>query len=351
MTAATVDETPDPPQPEPHHPGFRDLFGRIRRPTNGGGAAAAARRIYEFDADRRGALERYAVLLVIATLLATFGLYKDSATIIVAAMLIEQVVVPILAFAFALVTGDPRRQINAAIVITLSACATTGIAWLVTRTLLSDRIAVSDQIVSNSSPNLTDLVVALIAGAAGAYTILNRNRLTALPGVAVGLSLVPPLCAAGLLLGRGNTAMAGGAFLMYLTNLAAIVLSAALVFVLYGYLPRGKLPRQIKVGFAMAAISVAIIAYPLWTVTVQIVSDARDESVVLNITREWVEPTVFDVESVSLDGQDVEIVLSGPTAPVTVDNLADQISFELGRQIDLHVEVFQRFTVRATGDD
>jgi len=159
------------------------------------------------------------------------------------------------------------------------------------------------------------------------------------------------LCAAGLLLGRGNTAMASGAFLMYLTNLAAIVLSAALVFVLYGYLPRGKLPRQIKVGFAMAAISVAIIAYPLWIVTAQIVSNARDESVVLNITREWVAPTVFDVESVSLDGEDVEIVLSGPTAPVTVDNLADQISFELGRQIDLHVEVFQRFTVRATGND
>lgn len=350
MTVSAADNTPVPPD-EQKPPGFNDLFDRIRRPQIGGGAAAASRRIYEFDTDRRGALERYAVLLVIATLLATFGLYKDAATIILAAMLIEQVVVPILAFSFALVTGEPRRQINAAIVIAASAGATVGISWFVTRALLSDRIAVSSQIIANSTPNLTDLVVALIAGAAGAYTILNRNRLTALPGVAVGLSLVPPLCAAGLLLGRGNTAMAGGALLMYVTNLAAIVLSAALVFVLYGYLPRGRLPRQTKIGFAMAAVSVAMVAYPLWIVTATIVSNARDESVVLDITRQWVAPTVFDVESVSLDGEDVEIVLSGPTTPATVDNLAQQISHELGRQIDLHVEVFQRVTVRATGGD
>jgi uncharacterized membrane protein len=58
---------------------------------------------------------------------------------------------------------------------------------------------------------------------------------TALPGVAIAVALMPPLCTVGFGLGSGvNLEIMGGAVLLFLTNLVAIVASAFLVFLLVG---------------------------------------------------------------------------------------------------------------------
>jgi uncharacterized hydrophobic protein (TIGR00271 family) len=310
------------------------------------------RRVYAYDLDRHDALRRYFALLVVAVLIATLGLHKDSATIILSAMLLEQVMIPIVALSFGMVTGEPRRQLAAGIVIALSAALSVALSWLVTSLALSDRSQISSQIIANSSPNLTDLAVALVAGAAGGWVLLHREALGSLPGVAVGLTLVPPLCTMGYLLAHGQRSLAQGALLMFATNLAAIISASALVFILAGFLPAredGGLPTRIKVGIAIAVIAVIVIALPLLRVTRSIIQDARDETAVLEVTNAWVEETEFIIEGVEVDGDTVEISLSGPTSPTTADDLAQEIAARLRRRVELELVVYRANSISVEG--
>ena len=66
-----------------------------------------------------------------------------------------------------------------------------------------------------------------------------KSEINLLPGVAIGVSLVPPLSAAGMLIYFGAFDSAFEAGLLFLTNLAAIILSACGVFFLLGVRPAG----------------------------------------------------------------------------------------------------------------
>ena len=59
--------------------------------------------------------------------------------------------------------------------------------------------------------------------------------MTIIPGVAIAVAVVPPLARGRLQLEHRQWAMAGGAFLLFMTNLIAIILSAASVFRLFGF--------------------------------------------------------------------------------------------------------------------
>ena len=86
------------------------------------------------------------------------------------------------------------------------------------------------QVLARTDPGLEELMVAFAAGIAGAYVQMRKEEASLLPGVAIGVSLAPPLAAAGILFNFGELADAWEAALLYLTNLAAIVLAACGVF-------------------------------------------------------------------------------------------------------------------------
>jgi uncharacterized membrane protein len=81
---------------------------------------------------------------------------------------------------------------------------------------------------------LLDLGVALLSGLAGSLVVCRGGGgggVTALPGVAVAVALMPPLCAVGFGVGSGfSWPIITGAGLLFLTNLAAIIASAFLAF-------------------------------------------------------------------------------------------------------------------------
>ena len=78
-------------------------------------------------------------------------------------------------------------------------------------------------------------MIALAGGGAGAYAVVSPRLSERLVGVAVATALLPPLSAGGILLARGAFAQAGGALLLFLTNLVAIQFASSLVFFLVGY--------------------------------------------------------------------------------------------------------------------
>src|SRR5665213_1137785 len=167
--------------------------------------------------------------------IATFGLVENSPAVIIGAMLISPLMGPIMASGLALAVGDLylgiKAVMNLLLSITISIAFSGFLVWL-----LPFHSATSE-IIARTNPNLLDLGIALLSGLAGSVLICRGGGGggTTLPGVAIAVALMPPLCVIGFGLGSGpDPEIMGGAGLLFLTNLVAIIASAFLVFLLVG---------------------------------------------------------------------------------------------------------------------
>ena len=202
------------------------------------------------------------VLITLAATIAMLGLLQNSAAVIIGAMLVAPLMSPILAMGMALVQGDLRLLATAA------ESTTKGIVLAIVVgtifTFISPLDAATSEIMARTSPNLLDLMVALASGAAAGYAISRKEVAAALPGVAIAAALVPPLCVVGYGIGAAQLLLAGGALLLFSTNLVAIIFAAAIVFLLLGFHPtraeRGELLRGLKITLFSLGVVTSILA-------------------------------------------------------------------------------------------
>ena len=96
------------------------------------------------------------------------------------------------------------------------------------------RLPITNEMLSRTTPNFIDLMIALFGGIAGAYSLVHKKLATAIAGVAIATALVPPLCAATILLVRGNYVLTRGAFLLTFTNIIGIQFGYSTVLWLKG---------------------------------------------------------------------------------------------------------------------
>ena len=165
-----------------------------------------------------------------------------------------------------------------------------GVATVITAFL--PHLLPTPEILARTSPNLLDLGVALAAGAAAAWAVSRSSVAAALPGVAIAVALVPPLGVVGYGLGTSQFWISGGAFLLFLTNLAAIVLVGALVFVLLGFRPtRVEREAQVRKAAVVAIVTVALLIIPLGLSTVRMSRKARIEAEIHEIIRDETDPS------------------------------------------------------------
>lgn len=99
--------------------------------------------------------------------------------------------------------------------------------------LVRDPHAWARYLTDRVSPRLIDLLAALATGAVGAFAMVRADVSDTLPGVAIAISLVPPLAVVGLSLESGAPEQALGALLLLGTNAGAIA-TGTVVFLLHG---------------------------------------------------------------------------------------------------------------------
>ena len=124
------------------------------------------------------------------------------------------------------------------------------------------------EMMGRGSPNLLDLGIALISGAAASYALARPGLLEALPGVAISAALVPPIATSGISLAIGETRNAIGSALLFGTNLVAIILATALVLFVLGVRARRDTSRprlwarRGTIGLLLLAL---VLCFPLST--------------------------------------------------------------------------------------
>jgi uncharacterized hydrophobic protein (TIGR00271 family) len=174
----------------------------------------------------------FVTMTCLSTLIAALGLIDDSVPVVIGAMLVAPLMTPIVAIGLGL--AQENRQLIRSSVKTVSMGFATAfciglLTGLVAFLFDSDAVA-TNEMASRNMPGFVDLMVALVSGIAAAYAMGRPNLMSAIPGVAIAAALVPPLATGGLALALGDFALAGGATLLFLTNMVAIVLAGAIVF-------------------------------------------------------------------------------------------------------------------------
>ncbi len=199
----------------------------------------------------------YLLLMVLSVLLASLGLFLNSPSVVIGAMVLAPLMSPIIALSMGLLRSDAdlSRQAFATLLtgVGLALSLSALMAWSM------PFHEVTDEIAGRLHPSMLDLMVAILSGVAGAFANARENIAKSLPGVAIAVALVPPLCVAGIGLGWWRSEIFYGAMLLFLTNLTGIILAAGLSFMLMGFAPF----RRAKTGILIAALLVATISVPL----------------------------------------------------------------------------------------
>ncbi len=178
----------------------------------------------------------FMTLISLSTAIAALGLLQDSAAVVIGAMLVAPLMTPIIGAGLALVQGNypllkiAGRAIALGYLIALLIGLAAGMIFPIPE--------LTPQLEARGGPTLLDLGVAFLSGLAAAFCLGRPGLLAALPGVAIAAALVPPIATTGVSLALGEPATARGSALLFVTNVVAIILGAAVS--LYASGVRGK---------------------------------------------------------------------------------------------------------------
>jgi uncharacterized hydrophobic protein (TIGR00271 family) len=287
----------------------------------------------------RAATWRFAVLMFLSSLIAAIGLLQNSVAVVIGAMMIAPLMTPIMGIAACLIMGWGQRLLRGLALVSASAAGAVAVGWVFATLLPATGIGLPAEVVARSSPDIRDLLVALGAGAAGAFATVHKKISVALPGVAVAVAVVPPLAAVGVLLGRGQPELARGAALLFLTNLVGIVLTATVVFLLTGLVPGDRFRahrRQILTSLAVAAVCALAVALILTPRFITLTGHARDLKVATQTVTNLLSPG-STLSHITISGSTVRADITGPTAPPPVQDVAAGLSRALGHPVTVQL--------------
>ena len=245
---------------------------------------------------------RFYLLVAISTLIASFGLISNSTAVVIGAMLVAPLMTPIFGISLALVRGEPHLLGRAARAEIVGVVAAVSMGFLL-GSLLGD-IEPTAEMISRTRPNLFDLFVAILAGLAGAYALVDEKISPALPGVAIATAIVPPLANSGLCLSLGEVSGAIGSFLLFFANFLSILIVASGTFVLSGMAKRfGAKAKKVEYArrFGLPIIAFLFIAAFLGHSLVKIYQERWITKTIKDLTRHLGAADGFYVATMDAD--------------------------------------------------
>jgi uncharacterized membrane protein len=262
---------------------------------------------------------------------------------------------PITAVAGAIVTARNARLWRALSVIALGVVLAVLVGWLVSLIAggsVTDVRELPNEVRGRTFPGLLDLRIAVAAGAAAGYILPRKSTIGALPGVGIAVALVPPLAVVGITFELGLPTEARNAFLLFLTNFAAIVFAAGIALALTGFRPSqytGRATLGIRIAITLAVV--VIVAIPLTLHTVTTLEDARLRRAVVSSVEAWDENVrILELDADAVDGRaTVELLVVGTGDPRPAWVLVEGIRERFDSPIDLRLR-YQRdqlYTVSA----
>lgn len=292
----------------------------------------------------------YLFFIILSAVVATLGLITNSAPVIIGAMVIAPLMNPVMGISMGVVRGDlpllarGLRTLGLGLVVGLSVAMLS--AWVL------PSIELTTEMLGRIRPTIYDLFIGMGAGAAGALAQARRSVAGALPGVAIAVSLMPPLCVTGIGLALGQLPVFYGSMLLWTANLAAINLAAIAIFLMLGFHGRrdGEGLHQFRRQVAVSIVLVLLVTMPLVHFLVDTIQQTRNEKQIRAILTEHARSLDSDAELVALewgphltreDWTRVTATIRTPKLPERGQAFSLRAALEsaLARPVDLNLKV------------
>lgn len=176
------------------------------------------------------------LMVVLSVAMASFGLIINSVAVIIGSMLIAPVLYPILSIAMGFIIFNDSLTFKSIRTVVRSMVVALGTAFIV-GLLFANKTDVQQtaEIISRIHLNVVDILVAIVAGFASAFALVKPKLSETIPGIAISVSLVPPLAVAGIGLSVFDFAIFKGALALFVVNVVGVVIASSLVFSLMNF--------------------------------------------------------------------------------------------------------------------
>lgn len=187
----------------------------------------------------------YYLLLILSVLIVASGLLLGNAAIIIGGMMVAPVLTPILVIALGIATGETRAIQHSGILVVKSIVITLVASFALA--LFFGQPSVQTFIADDTMrTGVLYFLVALVSGIAATFAWIRKEAGDILPGVAIAVSLIPPLCLAGIGMADWNIGLVRFTSLIFFSNLIGIVLGSMMVFsLLKFYKTDKKIEREV----------------------------------------------------------------------------------------------------------
>ena len=279
------------------------------------------------DVQRR--VSRFWILLVLASIIASAGVVTDSTATVIGAMIVAPLMIPIQGTMLAVVLGDRANLIRSIGLVLAGSLSAIAVGWLVGLAVVNDVVAhTNSQVAGRVSPGLIDLLAALATGVVGSVALVRRDISDTLPGVAIAISLVPPLTVVGLTLEAGAYAEAAGALLLFVTNVVAILGTGIVVMAFYrvqrmvpALEDAATKPVNRRSATLLIGAMVVLVGAPLALSSFAIAKNTSRELSVRDAASEWAAAVGWDLIQVTTRQGEVIVRFEGPLPVPEADSL------------------------------
>jgi len=184
-------------------------------------------------------------LVVLSTLIVTMGLMADNVILVIGGMLVTPLLSPILAISLGMVIKDNKVILRSLKILFSSFAFVFIIAFFVG---FFGNAEVSElSLIEGMVPSLFLLLVSMIAGVAASYTWVKPELDVNLAGIAVTVTLIPPLTAIGLAAASANWVVFQNTLNLFMLNVFGIIISSLVIFSLMDfYKAKKKMVDEIK---------------------------------------------------------------------------------------------------------
>lgn len=284
--------------------------------------------------DARAKTSAFWVMLVLSGVIAVAGVITDSTATVIGAMIIAPLSTPILGVGLGIVTAKGRLVARSVLTVVLGLATVVVLGWLVALVLPDTaHVLANSQVTGRTSPGLPELVAAFATGFAGAIALARRDLGDVLPGIAIAISLVPPLGVVGVCLGAGAPSLAAGALLLFTSNAVALVIAATVVFTGAGYAAEASEaraavhgPRRVRRAYLVAGVALVVVAVPMVANTVQAALAELWAGQTRAAAQDWLadDPAAV-VEGVTWQGQELVVAVRTPNDLPPVETLQSDV--------------------------
>jgi uncharacterized hydrophobic protein (TIGR00271 family) len=288
----------------------------------------------------------FLIMLTLAGLIAIAGVLTDSTATVIGAMIIAPLGTPILGIALGIVTGHLGLVVRSILWVLLGLVIVVCLGLLFSFFVATPQsLAVNSQVVGRTSPSLMDLVAALATGFAAGFAMSRTDLSAVLPGVAISISLVPPLGVVGVCAGQALWGDALGALVLFLSNVVALVIAGTIVFTMGGYArePGSSLTANRRRAYIVVAVLALVVAVPMTVNSAVSIAIARWSVILQDVVTDWLKDEqgarIYDVTWSGLSAT-IDVTTDDGEVP-SIDDLQDSLSTAIPSFVSVTLDVGQ----------